>query len=167
MAAPATNTMRNKFTAMGGPDGGDGRPGAHIILRATTANLWTLLHLRYHKNVLAENREKGWRQQQFTGRDGKNIIIEVPLGTIAMDEETGKQKWKFWKTDRRSSSCRVEKGGLGNSHLQRLLTRHLSMHNLVCQIEGLKVLELKYLLMWGLSVFRMQVNQRYFQLLQY
>ena len=80
--------MRNKLTAMGGPDGGDGGRGGHIILKGNR-NLWTLLHLRYFKNVLAENGENG-SKDNCTGRDGKDIIIEVPLGTVARDEETGK-----------------------------------------------------------------------------
>ena len=73
--------MRNKLTAMGGPDGGDGGRGAHIVLRGNS-NLWTLLHLRYFKNVLAEDGEKGGANNCH-GRNGKDIIIEVPLGTIA------------------------------------------------------------------------------------
>lgn len=88
--AGAKHFMRNKLTAMGGPDGGDGGRGGHIILRGNS-NLWTLLHLRYFKNVLAENGENG-SKNNCTGRDGKDIIIEVPLGTIARDEETGKKE---------------------------------------------------------------------------
>ena len=88
--AGSRHFMRNKFTAMGGPDGGDGGRGAHIILRGNK-NLWTLLHLRYYKNVLAENGEGGSGNNK-TGRFGKDIYIEVPLGTIARDEETGKQE---------------------------------------------------------------------------
>src|SRR6476646_3429296 len=80
--------MRNKLTAKGGPDGGDGGRGGHIILRGNS-QLWTLLHLRYHKNLLAENGEGGMKNNS-TGRDGKDVIIEVPLGTVAKDEETGK-----------------------------------------------------------------------------
>ena len=75
---------------MGGPDGGDGGRGAHITLKGNS-NLWTLLHLRYYKNVLAEDGEKGGGNNCH-GHDGKDIIIEVPLGTIARDEETGKQE---------------------------------------------------------------------------
>ena len=81
---------------------GMGAGAAHIILRGSQ-HLWTLLHLRYYKNVLAENGEGG-SGNNCTGRFGKDIIIEVPLGTIARDEETGKPKrWKYWKTGRRSS----------------------------------------------------------------
>src|SRR5258707_15705737 len=75
---------REKFIEKGGPDGGDGGRGGHIILKGST-QLWTLLHLRYFKNVLAENGEGG-NKNNSTGRNGKDIIIEVPLGTIARDE---------------------------------------------------------------------------------
>ena len=82
--------MRNKLTAKGGPDGGDGGRGGHIILRGST-QLWTLLHLRYFKNVLADDGENG-SKNNCTGHDGKDIIIEVPLGTVARNEETGEQE---------------------------------------------------------------------------
>src|SRR5687767_10388319 len=78
---------RTKFKALAGPDGGDGGRGGHIILKGNS-QLWTLLHLRYYKNVIAENGEGGSKNNS-TGREGKDIIIEVPLGTIARDEETG------------------------------------------------------------------------------
>jgi GTP-binding protein len=81
--------MRTKYNAMAGPDGGDGGRGAHIILRGSS-QLWTLLHLRYYKNVLAEDGESGSKNNS-TGRFGKDIIIEVPLGTIARDEATGQK----------------------------------------------------------------------------
>src|SRR5205809_6234257 len=82
--------MRNKFTALGGPDGGDGGRGGHIILKGNS-HLWTLLHLRYYKNILADDGEGGSSNNK-TGHNGKDIIIEVPLGTIAIDEATGKKE---------------------------------------------------------------------------
>ena len=82
--------MKTKFNALAGPDGGDGGRGAHIILRGNK-HLWTLLHLRYYKNVHAENGENG-SGIYFNGRSGKVIIIEVPIGTIALDEESGKKE---------------------------------------------------------------------------
>src|SRR3954453_307375 len=85
--AGSRHFMRNKLTSKGGPDGGDGGRGGHIVLRGNR-NLWTLLHLRYHKNILPEDGERGGEKNK-TGRDGKDIIIEVPLCTIALDEETG------------------------------------------------------------------------------
>ena len=79
--AGSRHFMRTKYNAMAGPDGGDGGRGAHIILRGSS-QLWTLLHLRYYKNVLAEDGETGSKNNS-TGSFGKDIIIEVPLGTIA------------------------------------------------------------------------------------
>ena len=104
---------RNKLTAFGGPDGGDGGRGAHIILRGNK-NLWTLLHLRYYKNIFAENGENG-SKNNCTGRDGKDIIIEVPLGTIATIEETGK-KVEILEDGEEKILLKGGRGGLGNSH---------------------------------------------------
>ena len=88
--AGSRHFMRNKLTAMGGPDGGDGGRGGHIILQGNS-QLWTLLHLRYFKNVLAEDGENGSKNNSQVAK-GKDIIIEVPLGTIARDEETGESR---------------------------------------------------------------------------
>ena len=85
--AGSRHFMRTKFKAMAGPDGGDGGRGGHLILRGN-AQLWTLLHLRWYKNVIAENGENG-SGDNCTGAMGKDIVIEVPLGTIVRDEETG------------------------------------------------------------------------------
>ena len=78
---------RDKLTAKGGPDGGDGGRGGHIILRGNS-QLWTLLHLKYRKHVIAESGKAG-EEQNRTGSDGKDEIIEVPLGTVAKQAETG------------------------------------------------------------------------------
>lgn len=144
--------MRNKFTAMGGPDGGDGGRGAHIILKGNR-NLWTLLHLRYHKNILAENGEKGGANNS-TGRDGKDIIIEVPLGTIAIDEETGKQEAEILEDGQEITWLPGGKGGLGNSHFATA-TNQAPEHAQpgLPGIEGWKVLELKVLADVGLVGF--------------
>src|ERR1700710_3180800 len=85
--AGSKHFMRNKLTAMGGPDGGDGGRGGHIILRGNK-NLWTLLHLRYFKNVHADDGEGG-SGNNSSGKSGKDVYIDVPLGTIARDEESG------------------------------------------------------------------------------
>src|SRR5688500_20227054 len=83
--AGSKHFMRTKFNAMAGPDGGDGGRGGHIILRGNK-NLWTLLHLRYYKNVLAENGESG-SGNNCTGRSGKDIYIDVPqIGRAACRE---------------------------------------------------------------------------------
>lgn len=105
--------MRTKLTALGGPDGGNGGNGAHIILRGNK-NLWTLLHLRYYKNILAENGENGGANNR-TGRDGKNIIIEVPPGTIAEREDTG-ETIEILEDGEEKILIRGGRGGLGNSN---------------------------------------------------
>lgn len=144
--------MRNKFTAMGGPDGGDGGRGAHIILRGNR-NLWTLLHLRYYKNVLAEDGEKGGANNS-TGRDGKDIIIEVPLGTIARDEVTGKVEAEILEDGQEITWLPGGKGGLGNAHFATATNQapEYAQPGLP-GIEGWKVLELKILADVGLVGF--------------
>ncbi|HUM97652.1 MAG TPA: GTPase ObgE [Chitinophagaceae bacterium] len=144
--------MRNKFTAMGGPDGGDGGRGAHIILKGNR-NLWTLLHLRYYKNVLAEDGEKGGSNNS-TGHDGKDIIIDVPLGTIARDEETGLQEVEILEDGQEVIWLPGGKGGLGNSHFATSTNQapEYAQPGLP-GIEGWKVLELKVLADVGLVGF--------------
>jgi GTP-binding protein len=144
--------MRNKFTALGGPDGGDGGRGGHIILKGNS-NLWTLLHLRYYKNVLAEDGEGGSGNNK-TGRFGKDIIIDVPLGTIARDEETGIQEVEILEEGQEVIWMPGGKGGLGNSHFATPTNQapEYSQPGLPGQ-EGWKVLELKVLADVGLVGF--------------
>ena len=91
--------------------GGDGGRGGHIILRGN-AQLWTLLHLRYYKNVIAEDGENG-SKNKCTGKDGKDIIIEVPLGTIARDEETGAIEAEILHDGQEIVWLKGGRGGLG------------------------------------------------------
>lgn len=144
--------MRNKLTAMGGPDGGDGGRGGHIILRGNS-NLWTLLHLRYFKNVLAEHGENG-SKNNCTGRDGKDIIIDVPLGTIARDEETGEQEAEILEDGQEYIWMRGGRGGLGNSHFATP-TNQVPEHAQPGEpgVEGWKNIELKVLADVGLVGF--------------
>ena len=137
---------------MGGPDGGDGGRGAHIILKGNS-NLWTLLHLRYYKNVLAEDGEKGGGNKCH-GRDGKDIIIEVPLGTIARDEETGKQEIEILEDGQEVVWVSGGRGGLGNAHFATP-TNQAPEHAQPGEagVEGWKVLELKVLADVGLVGF--------------
>lgn len=150
--AGAKHFMRNKLTAMGGPDGGDGGRGGHIILRGNS-NLWTLLHLRYFKNVLAEHGENG-SKNNCTGRDGKDIIIEVPLGTIARDEETGKQEAEILEDGQEIIWMRGGRGGLGNSNFATP-TNQVPEHAQPGEpgVEGWKNIELKVLADVGLVGF--------------
>ena len=150
--AGSKHFMRNKLTAMGGPDGGNGGRGAHIILRGNS-NLWTLLHLRYFKNVLAEDGENG-SKNNCTGRDGKDIIIEVPLGTIAKDEETGKVEAEMLDDGQEIIWLKGGRGGLGNSNFATP-TNQAPEHAQPGEpgVEGWKVLELKVLADVGLVGF--------------
>jgi len=111
--AGSKHFMRTKFNPQAGPDGGDGGRGGHIILRGNQ-NLWTLLHLRYYKNVLAENGESG-SGNNSSGRSGEDIIIEVPLGTIARDEASGKQEAEILEDGQEVIWVKGGRGGLGNA----------------------------------------------------
>ncbi|BAV09355.1 GTP-binding protein Obg [Filimonas lacunae] len=144
--------MRNKLTALGGPDGGDGGRGGHIILRGN-AQLWTLLHLRYYKNVLAENGEGG-SKNNCTGRDGEDIIIEVPLGTITRDEETGEVEAEILEDGQEVVWMPGGRGGLGNSNFATP-TNQAPDHAQPGEegVEGWKTLELKVLADVGLVGF--------------
>jgi GTPase len=111
--AGSKHFMRTKYNALAGPDGGDGGRGGHIILRGNK-NLWTLLHLRYYKNVLAEDGEGG-SGNNCTGRFGKDIILEVPLGTLARDEKSGKTEAEILEDGQEIIWIKGGRGGLGNS----------------------------------------------------
>ncbi len=150
--AGARHFMRNKLTAKGGPDGGDGGRGGHIILKGN-AQLWTLLHMRYFKNVLAEHGEGG-SKNNCTGHDGKDIILEVPLGTIAKDEETGKVEAEILYDGQEIIWLKGGRGGLGNSNFATP-TNQVPEHAQPGEegSEGYKYLELKVLADVGLVGF--------------
>ncbi len=150
--AGSKHFMRNKLTAMGGPDGGDGGRGAHIIIRGNK-NLWTLLHLRYFKNVLADDGENG-SKNNCTGRDGKDIIIEVPLGTIAINEETHKKEVEILEDGQEIILVKGGRGGLGNSNFATP-TNQAPEHSQPGEpgSEGWRILELKVLADVGLVGF--------------
>jgi GTP-binding protein len=150
--AGSKHFLRNKMTALGGPDGGDGGRGGHIILRGNS-QLWTLLHLRYYKNVLAENGESGSGNNK-TGRFGKDVIIEVPLGTIAIDDATGNKDGEILEDGQEMIWLHGGRGGLGNAQF-KTPTNQAPEHAQPGEpgIEGLKVLELKVLADVGLVGF--------------
>ena len=114
--AGSAHLHRDKHTAKGGPDGGDGGRGGHIILKGN-AQLWTLLHLKYRKHVIAENGEPGGSALK-TGRTGKDEILEVPLGTIAKDAETGEILFEITKDGETKILTPGGRGGLGNWHFK-------------------------------------------------
>src|SRR6187402_3551330 len=141
--------MRTKYNAMAGPDGGDGGRGAHIILRGS-AQLWTLLHLRYYKNVLAEDGQGGYKNNS-SGHDGEDIIIEVPLGTIARDEETGDVEAEVLEDGQEIVWLKGGRGGLGNTNFKSS-TNQAPEYAQPGEMgsEGWKYLELKLLADVGL-----------------
>lgn len=150
--AGSKHFARTKFNDMAGPDGGNGGRGGHIILRGNK-NLWTLLHLRYYKNVIAENGQPG-NKNNMTGRDGKDIIIEVPLGTVARDEENGKQEVEILEHDQEVVWIKGGRGGLGNAEFATP-TNQAPEHAQPGEPgeESWKVLELKVLADVGLVGF--------------
>lgn len=150
--AGSKHFMRTKFNPKAGPDGGDGGRGAHIILRGNK-NLWTLLHLRYHKNVLAENGESG-SGNNSSGRYGKDIYIDVPLGTIAFDEESGEKEAEILEDGQEIILMKGGRGGLGNARFATA-TNQAPEHAQPGEpgVEGYKILELKVLADVGLVGF--------------
>lgn len=150
--AGSKHFMRNKLTAKGGPDGGDGGRGAHIILKGN-AQLWTLLHLRYYKNVLAEDGDNGSKNNS-SGISGKDIIIEVPLGTISIDEETGEKDAEILEDGQEIIWLKGGRGGLGNSNFKSATNQAPDYAQPgEAGVEGWKVLELKVLADVGLVGF--------------
>ena len=150
--AGSRHFMRNKLTSKGGPDGGDGGRGGHIILRGNR-QLWTLLHLRYYKNVLAENGEGGSKNNR-TGHNGEDVILEVPLGTVARDEETDTIEAEILEDGQEFVWLSGGRGGLGNSHFATPTNQAPDYAQPgETGIEGWKVLELKVLADVGLVGF--------------
>ncbi len=107
---------RAKYLPKGGPDGGDGGKGGSIILRGNR-NLWTLLHLKYQKHIMATDGGRGGQSRSF-GKDGEDRIIEVPCGTVVYDGETGEWLCEVKEHDERIVLFKGGRGGLGNWHFR-------------------------------------------------
>ena len=107
---------RDKFTRKGGPDGGDGGRGGHVILRGNE-QLWTLLHLKFRKHVFATNGSSGGASLK-TGASGEDAVIEVPLGTVARDAETGEVLLELTSHEEEKVLIAGGRGGLGNDHFK-------------------------------------------------
>lgn len=103
---------RDKLTAKGGPDGGDGGRGGHVILRGNR-NYWTLIHLKYQRHVFAGDGESG-SESRCTGADGEDKIIDVPLGTVAKDADTGEVICEVTQDQEQVILVKGGRGGLGN-----------------------------------------------------
>ncbi len=103
---------RAKYVPKGGPDGGDGGRGGHIILRGNK-QMWTLIHLKYKKHIKAEDGGAGSGQLRH-GKQGADVVLQVPLGTVARDGETGETLFEVMEDGEEKILCRGGRGGLGN-----------------------------------------------------
>lgn len=149
--AGSVHFRRDKVTAMGGPDGGDGGRGAHIILKGNS-QLWTLLHLKYRKHIYADNGENG-KGSLKSGKSGEDIIVEVPLGTVAKDEK-GNILFEITEHDQEKIIVKGGRGGLGNENFKTPTNRVPQYAQPGEPLEeGWKILELKLLADVGLVGF--------------
>ncbi|MBR5784394.1 MAG: GTPase ObgE [Bacteroidales bacterium] len=119
--AGSAHLLRVKYNAKAGPDGGDGGRGGHIILRGNK-QMWTLLHLKYTKHVFAEDGEAGGHNL-CTGREGKDQILDVPLGSVCRDFETGEQLCEIIEDGQMEVIVKGGRGGLGNDHFKSATNR--------------------------------------------
>ena len=118
--AGSMHLHRAKYVPKGGPDGGDGGRGGHIILRANP-QFWTLIHLKYRKHVMAENGEKGGAAL-CRGKNGADIYLDVPLGTVVKDAETGDVLFEMVDAGEEKILCQGGRGGWGNDHFKTSTT---------------------------------------------
>uniref|UniRef100_S0DFJ7 Putative Obg family GTPase n=1 Tax=termite gut metagenome TaxID=433724 RepID=S0DFJ7_9ZZZZ len=114
--AGSAHFRREKFVAFGGPDGGDGGRGGNIFLRGNS-HFWTLIHLKYQRHVFAENGQGG-HGARSSGKAGADIYIDVPLGTVARDAETGEQVCEVTRDGEEVVLLQGGRGGLGNWHFK-------------------------------------------------
>lgn len=114
--AGSAHLHRDRMTAKGGPDGGDGGRGGHIIIKGNK-QLWTLLHLKYQKHVIAGNGGNGGASHS-SGKEGEDKILEVPIGTVAKDAETGEQLFEILEDGETFVLLPGGRGGLGNAHFK-------------------------------------------------
>ena len=114
--AGSVHFRREKSEEKGGPDGGDGGRGGHVIMRGN-AQLWTLLHLKYQRHAIAQAGKAGEGGRR-SGSQGKDIIIEVPLGTIAKDPETGEILHEITEAGQEVILVAGGRGGLGNTNFK-------------------------------------------------
>ncbi len=143
---------RAKGNPKGGPDGGDGGKGGSIILRGST-QMWTLLHLKYRKHIIADPGIKGSSARK-TGADGKDIILDVPLGTVARDAETNELLFEITKDGEQKVLVPGGRGGKGNDHFKTSTRQspHFAQQGEQGREEW-KILELKILADVGLVGF--------------
>ncbi len=119
--AGSRHFYRAKYVPKGGPDGGDGGRGGHIILRGNS-HMWTLLPLRYRRHIFAGNGQSGSGGRSF-GKDGEDVIVEVPCGTVVFDAETGEYLCEVTSDGEEVKLLRGGRGGLGNWHFKSATNR--------------------------------------------
>lgn len=148
----SVHLRREKYIPKGGPDGGDGGRGGHIILRGNR-QYWTLIHLKYRKHIKAESGGNG-SGQLCHGANGQDIILDVPLGTVAKDAETGEILLEILEDGEERILCRGGRGGLGNTNFKSA-TNQTPRYAQPGEegVEGWFILELKILADVGLVGF--------------
>ena len=148
----STHLLRNRMTSKGGPDGGDGGRGGHVIVRGNS-QMWTLLPLKYQKHIKASSGENGAGQEK-TGANGEDRYIDVPLGTVAKDEETGKVLFEITEEGEGKILVKGGRGGQGNVHFKSstFQTPRYAQPG-EDPVEGWFILELKVLADVGLVGF--------------
>lgn len=119
--AGSRHFYRAKYVPKGGPDGGDGGRGGHIILRGNK-NMWTLLPLKYRRHIFAGNGQSGTGGRSF-GKDGDDVVVEVPCGTVVFDAETGEYLTEVKYDGQEVNLLRGGRGGLGNWHFKSATNR--------------------------------------------
>jgi len=150
--AGSVHFHRDKLTAFGGPDGGNGGRGGHIILRGNK-QFWTLIHLKYRKHIIAEAGING-SSGNSTGKQGEDDILDVPLGTVARDAETGEIHFEITEEGQEVILVPGGRGGLGNANFKNstLQSPQFAQPGEAGKTEW-KVLELKVLADVGLVGF--------------
>ena len=150
--AGSVHFHRDKLTAFGGPDGGNGGRGGHIILRGNK-QFWTLIHLKYRKHIIAEAGING-SSGNSTGKQGEDDILDVPLGTVARDAETGEIHFEITEEGQEVILVAGGRGGLGNANFKNstLQSPQFAQPGEAGKTEW-KVLELKVLADVGLVGF--------------
>ena len=150
--AGSVHLHRAKYIPKGGPDGGDGGRGGHIILKANP-QFWTLIHLKYRKHIKADDGEKGGSANR-SGKNGSDIYLDVPVGTVVKDAERGETLFEMMEPGEERILCKGGRGGLGNSNFKSatLQTPRFAQPGEDGQ-EGVFILELKLLADVGLVGF--------------
>ncbi len=148
----STHLRREKFVAMGGPDGGDGGRGGHIVIKGNK-NLWTLVHYKFKRHFKAGHGEHGGRQRS-TGANGQDIYLEVPLGTVVRDTDSNQLLFEITEDGEEKTVAKGGLGGRGNWHFKSSVnqTPRYAQPGIEGQVKNL-TLELKVLADVGLVGF--------------